>query len=108
AGMFHADFRPVGLLVVAGRMIGDINRSSGFGNFFVQPNGVFMFVAEGVAGRIIGDINRSSGFGNFFVQPNGVFMLDADGGRVLPTYAYRNYQPVLATQSGPMLVDRGL
>ena len=76
AGMFHADFRPVGLLV-----------------------------AEG---RALGPINRSSGYGNFFLQPNGVFMVDADGARVLPTHSYRNAEPRLATQSGPMLLDRGL
>jgi uncharacterized protein YigE (DUF2233 family) len=76
AGMFHADFRPVGLLVTDG--------------------------------RALGPINRSSGYGNFFLQPNGVFMLDADGARVLATHLYRNAEPRLATQSGPMLLDRGL
>ncbi|HET9475699.1 MAG TPA: phosphodiester glycosidase family protein [Steroidobacteraceae bacterium] len=76
AGMFHADFRPVGLLVVDG--------------------------------RTLGPINRSSGHGNFFLQPNGVFMVDADGARVLATHVYRNAEPGLATQSGPMLLDRGL
>jgi uncharacterized protein YigE (DUF2233 family) len=76
AGMFHADFRPVGLLVANG--------------------------------RALGAINRSSGYGNFFLQPNGVFMVDADGAHVLATHAYRNAEPRLATQSGPMLLDRGL
>ena len=76
AGMFHPDFRPVGLLVVEG--------------------------------RTLGAINRVSGFGNFYLQPNGVFLVDANGARVIPTHAYRNDQPRLATQSGPMLLDRGL
>jgi uncharacterized protein YigE (DUF2233 family) len=76
AGMFHPDFRPVGLLVIDGK-----ERSP---------------------------INRSEGYGNFFVQPNGVFMVDGNGARVLATYEYRNYTPSLATQSGPMLVHRGL
>jgi uncharacterized protein YigE (DUF2233 family) len=76
AGMFHADFRPVGLLVSDGT-----ERAP---------------------------INRGEGHGNFFLQPNGVFMVDEQGARVLATYEYRNYAPRLATQSGPMLVHRGL
>jgi uncharacterized protein YigE (DUF2233 family) len=76
AGMFHPDFRPVGLLVLDGK-----ERSP---------------------------INRGEGFGNFFVQPNGVFMIDASGARVLATYEYRSHTPAIATQSGPMLVHRGL
>jgi len=42
AGMFHADFRPVGLLVIDGATLAPINRASGTGNFFLQPNGVFL------------------------------------------------------------------
>ena len=76
AGMYHPDFRPVGLLVV-----------------------------DGIT---LAPVNRGSGFGNFFLQPNGVFLVDEGGARVLPTYEYRNATPVIATQSGPMLVDRGL
>lgn len=76
AGMFHPDFRAVGLLVVNGQTLAPINRSSGYGNFFMQPNGVFM----------IGD----------------------DGARVLPTHEFRKQAPRFATQSGPMVVDRGM
>ena len=49
AGMFHADFRPVGLAGGRGRELGPINRSSGTGNFFLQPNGVFLVDADGAA-----------------------------------------------------------
>ncbi len=42
AGMFHPDFRPVGLLVIDGRELAPINRDPGTGNFFLQPNGVFL------------------------------------------------------------------
>jgi len=76
AGMYHPDFRPVGLLVIDGHSLAPINRASGFGNFFLQPN--------------------------------GVFMVDEGGAHVLPTHEYRNATPTIATQSGPMLVDRGL
>jgi uncharacterized protein YigE (DUF2233 family) len=47
AGMFHPDFRPVGLLVIDGKEIAPINRSPGSGNFFLQPNGVFLIDAQG-------------------------------------------------------------
>lgn len=41
AGMFHADYRPVGLLVVEGREISPIVTAGGGGNFGMLPNGVF-------------------------------------------------------------------
>jgi uncharacterized protein YigE (DUF2233 family) len=76
AGMFHPDFRPVGLLVTDSR-----ERAP---------------------------IDRSQGTGNFYLQPNGVFLIGADGPRVLSTDDYRNLTPAFATQSGPMLLHRGL
>ncbi len=42
AGMFHPDYRPVGLLVIDGQEISAINRDAGAGNFFLQPNGVLL------------------------------------------------------------------
>src|SRR5262245_26452024 len=47
AGMFHPDFRPVGLLVIDGKTLEPINRAAGTGNFYLQPNGVFMVDAGG-------------------------------------------------------------
>jgi uncharacterized protein YigE (DUF2233 family) len=46
-GMFHPDMQPVGLLVIDGDEIAPINRSSGAGNFYLQPNGVFLVDAHG-------------------------------------------------------------
>lgn len=80
AGMFHPDYTPVGLYVA-------------------QHKQLF-------------PLNDSSGFGNFFIQPNGVFFKDAEGFHVLTTQDYAQQQtrlkPVLATQSGPMLVTDGV
>lgn len=45
AGMYHADFSPVGLLVRDGREEVPLNLDSGTGNFFLKPNGVF-FVSD--------------------------------------------------------------
>jgi uncharacterized protein YigE (DUF2233 family) len=47
AGMYHADFSPVGLLVAEGREISPLNVAEGTGNFFMKPNGVFFVTASG-------------------------------------------------------------
>jgi len=47
AGMFHPDFKPVGLLVIDGKTIAPINRREGTGNFFLRPNGVFVIDESG-------------------------------------------------------------
>lgn len=77
AGMYRPDFAPVGL-----------------------------FVAEG---RELAPLNRHVGSGNFSQQPNGVFLVEGSSARVMTTddYAKENPKPMLATQSGPMLVHEG-
>lgn len=55
AGMFHPDFKPVGLLVIDGKSIAPINRRPGTGNFFLQPNGVFLLDASGARVLTTGD-----------------------------------------------------
>ena len=47
AGMFHPDMKPVGLLVIDGHEIAAINRATGSGNFYLQPNGVFLIDKKG-------------------------------------------------------------
>jgi uncharacterized protein YigE (DUF2233 family) len=61
-----------------------------------------------IDGREIAPIERRGGFGNFYLRPNGVFLVDHGGARVLATDEYRGLAPRFATQSGPMLVHRGL
>lgn len=41
AGMFHPDYRPVGLLVIEGQERHPLNPNAGGGNFGMLPNGVF-------------------------------------------------------------------
>ncbi len=76
-GMYKPDFSPVGL-----------------------------FVSDG---RELVPLNRHRGVGNFSQQPNGVFLVDGQGARLLTTDDYweQKPQPLLATQSGPMLVHQG-
>lgn len=47
AGMYHADFSPVGLLVQDGKQVAPLNLDDGVGNFFLKPNGVFLVTQSG-------------------------------------------------------------
>lgn len=78
AGMFHADFAPVGLLVQDGRQVASLNLADGGGNFFWKPNGVFLVTAAGA------QVVESS------------------------AYAAVKGKVRLATQSGPMLLLDGV
>jgi len=77
AGMYKPDFSPVGLFVVGGQELKPLNRHVGSGNFSQQPNGVFL--VEGASARII----------------------------TTDDYDKERPKPLLATQSGPMLVHEG-
>lgn len=77
AGMYKEDFSPVGLFVADGKEWVPLNHHVGSGNFSQQPNGVFL--VEGKTARV---------------------MTTGDYGLEKPS-------PLLATQSGPMLVHAG-
>ena len=83
---------------------------------FAMNAGIFMedgrplglFVADGEESRPLS--RREAGYGNFYLQPNGVFALLPDGGmRIMttPAFAAAGLEPVIAAQSGPMLVIDG-
>jgi prepilin-type processing-associated H-X9-DG protein len=77
AGMFGADFAPVGLYVEDGKQLRRADTRPGPTNFHLLPNGVF-WVGDGVAG----------------VEETSRFLADAPAAK-------------FATQSGPMLVIDG-
>ncbi|HEX4326546.1 MAG TPA: phosphodiester glycosidase family protein [Burkholderiales bacterium] len=77
AGMYHPDYSPVGLFVADGKEISPLSTASGEGNFFLKPNGVF------------------------FVTQSGAGILETS------RYAQRHEPVLLATQSGPMLLEHG-
>lgn len=79
AGMYHADFSPVGLFVRDGREESPLNLADGTGNFFRKPNGVFLVSDAGP--RVI----ESSEY---------------------PALAKSGVR--LATQSGPLLLHNGV
>jgi uncharacterized protein YigE (DUF2233 family) len=51
SGIFDMRFMPLGLFIQQGRQIVPLNRSSGSGNFYLKPNGVF-FITDRAA-RIV-------------------------------------------------------
>jgi uncharacterized protein YigE (DUF2233 family) len=47
AGMYREDYSPVGLMVREGRQVHRLNLATGYGNFYLKPNGVFVLTAAG-------------------------------------------------------------
>jgi uncharacterized protein YigE (DUF2233 family) len=47
AGMYRGDYSPLGLFVANGHELHRINMASGYGNFYLQPNGVFVLSTSG-------------------------------------------------------------
>lgn len=78
AGMFHPDYRPVGLLIIDGQEVHPVTTQAGGGNFGMLPNGVFC----------------SGGARPFQVIESRAFAQTGPACR-------------MATQSGPMLVIDG-
>ena len=78
AGMFREDYSPLGLLVMNGHQVHRLNLATGFGNFYLKPNGVFVVSTSGA--RIV----ESSQYGTL------------------------QDPIILATQSGPLMVSSGL
>jgi uncharacterized protein YigE (DUF2233 family) len=70
----------------------------------LSPLGLFVN-----AGKEVSSLNTADGYGNFFLKPNGVFYLSASGANIVETSEYQKNaeQAALATQSGPLLVNRG-
>lgn len=54
-------------------------------------------------------LNRKKGEGNFYLAPNGVFAVDDTGASVTatPRFQTKGRRLRLATQSGPLLVEKG-
>jgi len=77
AGMYREDYSPLGLMVINGRQVHRLNVASGFGNFYLKPNGVFI------------------------VSDSGAHIVESS------EYPSLQRAPMLATQSGPLLLHGG-
>jgi uncharacterized protein YigE (DUF2233 family) len=63
------------------------------------------------AGKELVPLNLNKGQGNFFLKPNGVFYLDdktGPGVMEAAEYAQSGLKPRLATQSGPLMLRKGV
>jgi uncharacterized protein YigE (DUF2233 family) len=86
AGIFEGTFRASGLHIAEGKTITKLNLD----DFVKRSEGEFT--------------------PNFFLKPNGVFFIRSDGSAAVVEshrYATLGEKPVLATQSGPLLVEEG-
>jgi uncharacterized protein YigE (DUF2233 family) len=86
SGIYEGNFRPTGLHVSEGKEITPLNLKD-----FVKRT-------------------PEEPVHNFFLKPNGVFFLRTDGSAAIvesARYATLGEKPVLATQSGPLLVEGG-
>ncbi len=77
AGMYHADYSPVGLYIQDYKILNKLNFDTGFGNFFMQPNGVLAWNDTQAVIQTTHDYSKS------------------------------NFNAKYATQSGPMLLING-
>lgn len=78
-GMYGDDLKPIGYFVQSGERLGELNRNSGEGNFYMKPNGVF-FGNAASGWRVLGS--------NTFFETVGD-------------------RPEFGTQSGPLLLIDG-
>ena len=76
-GMYKTDNTPLGLYIEASKEVTSLNKDSGYGNFYLKPNGVFYITTDNKAG-----ISLTENF-------------------------KANSKIKYATQSGPMLVIHG-
>lgn len=80
AGMYNDKYAPIGYTVIDGSEVLSLNLKEGVGNFHLMPNGVFWQDKDG-----------------FYVSESNA----------LNTLLKQGKRPILATQSGPMLVIDG-
>lgn len=82
AGMYQPDFSPMGLYVEDGRELRPASKTT--------------------------PVRGSTPVPNFYKKPNGIFYLGTKGADILPTdrFLKQKIKPLMATQSGPMLVIR--
>jgi len=84
----------------------DVLAATNAGIFHSASEPVGLFVADG---EEVHPLTLEDGSGNFFLKPNGVFWVDGDGAHVAESSAYDGGDDVrLATQSGPLLLARGV
>ncbi len=104
AGLPLASFGRLRSLLAARHRSLVVAMNAGLYELALSPVGLFIAAGETRPAAATG-----SGTGNFYLKPNGVFFAGAGRAGILETAAYlaSDLHPVIATQSGPMLVIAG-
>jgi len=82
-GMYMPDGRPQGLYIEAGRTLAPLDTSSGSGNFYLRPNGIFYVSRNGVARVLQTAAFRLSDSLRFATQSGPMLLID---GRIHPAF----------------------
>lgn len=83
AGMFGLDGRPIGLAVVEGKPIHDVNLRDGGGNFHLKPNGVFLVRKDGRAAIVESSRYKAADDVRFATQSGPMLVI---GGALHPKF----------------------
>ncbi len=79
AGIFDAKFQPLGLYIEDGEMLHELNtEKDGFGNFFLQPNGVFYLTGQNEAGIATTDDFRLSSDIQYATQSGPMLLIGGE------------------------------
>ena len=84
AGMFHPDYKPVGLYIENGSELTRANTKPGFGNFHMKPNGVFYMVGAAAGILETGSFLRQRPQADFATQSGPLLVID---GRLHPRFS---------------------
>ncbi len=78
AGMYHPDYRPVGLYVENGRELVRANTKAGPGNFHMRPNGVLYVTAESAGVLETGSFLKQKPWADFAMRIPTIAAGDSD------------------------------
>ncbi|VTX93181.1 phosphodiester glycosidase family protein [Acinetobacter ursingii] len=83
AGMYHPDYAPVGLYIENGKQLTPLNEQQGFGNFFMQPNGVVAWNDQQAVIETTQDFKTSRFKANYATQSGPMLIID---GKINPKF----------------------
>lgn len=83
AGMYHPDYAPVGLYIENRKQLTGLNEQQGFGNFFMQPNGVVAWNDQQAVIETTQDFKTSRFKANYATQSGPMLIID---GKINPKF----------------------
>lgn len=83
AGMYHPDYAPVGLYIENRKQLTALNEQQGFGNFFMQPNGVMAWNDQQAVIETTQDFKKSRFKANYATQSGPMLIID---GKINPKF----------------------